>query len=337
MKRIKWVDLGKCICILFVMISHMSYVPELLRCLFKPVFLTFFFFLSGYVFNSDRPFPDFLRRRVRSILLLALLFSVVYLVDVRALLSGAYSPGLLAADLSRLLFQRRGEGDVLWFLYVNFLASIPLYAVTRCMKERGGLLLSFVGCQASIVYVRHFMERTPCWYIHIVFVAMFIMMCGYACRNHEKELIRVEKWELFAPAAFLYLWLVLRAFYRDGLYVNINEYGVGAIYWYLTVFTGIYIMIFICRRCEYGRLTGYIGANTIIFYLFHDRVRNVFDWGIRRAGLYQTVLGSQWAMLACTVCSLVFVTSALLVISACVNRYFPWLVGKRRIKTEIRQ
>lgn len=130
---------------------------------------------------------------------------------------------------------------------------------------------------------------------------------------------------------------MLRAFYRDGLYVNINEYGVGAIYWYLTVFTGIYIMIFICRRCECGRLTAYIGANTIIFYLFHDRVRNVFDWGIRRAGLYQTVLGSQWAMLACTVCSLVFVTSALLVISACVNRYFPWLVGKRRIKTEIRQ
>ena len=42
MKRIKWVDLGKCICILFVMISHMSYVPDLLRCLFKPVFLTFF-------------------------------------------------------------------------------------------------------------------------------------------------------------------------------------------------------------------------------------------------------------------------------------------------------
>lgn len=83
------------------------------------------------MFNSDRPFPDFLRRRVRSILLPALLFSVVYLVDVRALLSGAYSPDFWRRTCRGCCFSGGGEGDVLWFLYVNFLASIPLYAVTR--------------------------------------------------------------------------------------------------------------------------------------------------------------------------------------------------------------
>ncbi len=335
MKRIKWVDMGKCICILFVMISHMSYVPDLLRCLFKPVFLTFFFFLSGYVFNSGRPFADFLKRRIHTILLPALLFSVLYLVDVGALLGGAYSVELLAKDMLRLLVQRRGEGDVLWFLYVNFLASIPMYFVTKRMKTKTGLLLSFLGCQASIVYVRYFMKRTPCWYAHIVFVAMFLMMCGYVYRIYEKKLIKAEKWRILVPAAALYLWLVLRTFLEYRQYLNINEYGESSLAWYIAVFTGIYIRMYICRRCRSGRLTQYIGANTITFYLLHDRVRNVFDLVIRRAGLYQEVLGSEWAKLACTACSLVFVTSALLVISACLNRYFPWIVGKKRVKKQL--
>ena len=65
---------------------------------------------------------------------------------------------------------------MLWFLYVNLLA-LPLYEVTRCRKREGRLLLRLWAAQYRMCGT--LWERTPCWYIHIAFVAMFIMMCGY--------------------------------------------------------------------------------------------------------------------------------------------------------------
>ena len=60
--RIMWVDIAKFICISLVMISHMEYVPSYAEYIFKPIFLTGFFFMSGYTFHVKNNFGSFLKK-----------------------------------------------------------------------------------------------------------------------------------------------------------------------------------------------------------------------------------------------------------------------------------
>lgn len=57
-QRILWIDYIKGICMFLVIMSHSSW-PEGYDLLFSPIFLTGFFFVSGYTFNEELVFRDF--------------------------------------------------------------------------------------------------------------------------------------------------------------------------------------------------------------------------------------------------------------------------------------
>ena len=80
--RIMWVDIAKFICISLVMISHMEYVPSYAEYIFKPIFLTGFFFMSGYTFHVKNNFGSFLKKRISTILIPTIIFSVIYTTDI---------------------------------------------------------------------------------------------------------------------------------------------------------------------------------------------------------------------------------------------------------------
>ncbi len=58
--RIEWIDIGKYICIMFVMLSHLQSGTENFAQFYRPFFLTAFFFIAGYVYNCCNviPFSD---------------------------------------------------------------------------------------------------------------------------------------------------------------------------------------------------------------------------------------------------------------------------------------
>lgn len=55
-KRIEWIDVLKCICMFFVMVSHVSSKQKIAQDLEKfylPFFLTGFLFASGYTYRFE--------------------------------------------------------------------------------------------------------------------------------------------------------------------------------------------------------------------------------------------------------------------------------------------
>ena len=51
-KRIEWIDQLRGILFLFVIICHSCLAPPFLKYLYEPIFLTGFFFLSGYLYKD---------------------------------------------------------------------------------------------------------------------------------------------------------------------------------------------------------------------------------------------------------------------------------------------
>ncbi|MCD8006090.1 MAG: acyltransferase [Oscillospiraceae bacterium] len=331
-KRITWVDTAKCICIIFVLFSHMEYVPTYLQYFFRPFFLTGFFFLSGYTFKATGTFLTFFKKRTLTVFWPALLFSVIGLIDFGNLINGTYSFSAYIQDLSVLLRQQRGEGDVYWFLYVLYFSELAFYFVAKYLDNKKGLLTSFVLCELSIIYVKHFMQEVPYWYVHIIFVAMFFVALGFYFRRAEMQ--KPEAFEILnhryvvVVATFGYLLIVIIDALVFGKQANINEYELPQIMWFLTVLTGVLFCIEVAKMLPVNKLVQYCGRNTLVFYLFNDRVRRAINAVIKAVGFYDFVsLNLVTKTITCVVVCIVEIPIFML-ISYIINRFFPFLLGR---------
>lgn len=329
--RIAWIDTAKFLCIVMVLFSHMEYVPAYLQAIFKPFFLTVFFFLTGYVFNSDRGFSRFIVSRIKTLLIPALLFSLVYLLDFKSILQLNYSFQGLLEDISVLLRQQRGQGDMLWFLYVSFLAEIPLFFIVKYIKNRKIVFaLSFVLCEASIIYVKHFMEAVPYWYAHVIFVAMFFMVLGKLFRENENKFNKLfANWHFTSLCAIVYIVFVFVLCFKFGLFVNINEYSVNQIIWFLVVILGIYLCIALAKRIPPSKFVLYCGRNTLVFYLLHDRVRGVINFVLQKTPLWKFVFVNDITKTAMIVLVCLAEILVLCVAAEFITRFVPFLIGRK--------
>lgn len=67
--RLKWLDISRGIAFLMVIYSHLEYKDDMIMRYFKPMFLTMFFFVSGYLFKEKCSFSKVFEQRTRTLLL----------------------------------------------------------------------------------------------------------------------------------------------------------------------------------------------------------------------------------------------------------------------------
>ena len=77
-RRLNWIDVSRGIAFLMVIYSHLEYKNDFLMHFFSPVFLTTFFFVSGYLYKEGRSFKQVLEQRTRTLLLPFLLLGGGY-------------------------------------------------------------------------------------------------------------------------------------------------------------------------------------------------------------------------------------------------------------------
>ena len=330
--RIMWVDIAKFICISLVMISHMEYVPSYAEYIFKPIFLTGFFFMSGYTFHVKNNFGSFLKKRISTILIPTIIFSVIYTTDMGTLLKGGYSIQQWLGDLSVLLRQQRGQGDVLWFTYVLFLSEIPLYVMCKFLSRKKMFLVSAVLCEASILYTKFFMKTIPYWYMHIIFVCMFFSVCGYCLQNCEKftECLKNQKNRWFLVFSYAVLVAISAVCFHET--ANINLYVLPDGIWYVLTFSGVAALISVSNMITPNQLVLFCGQNTFIFYLLHDRIRGMINLLFQKIGFLSFLSVNNLRRTLLCLLVYCFEIGLLCVCTLAVNRYCRCFFGKRSVK-----
>lgn len=74
--RIDWIDQARGILFLCVILFHSKLSPDIIGYLYKPVFLTGFFFLSGYLYK-DKPVKDKLMSIFNGLFAPFVLYSII--------------------------------------------------------------------------------------------------------------------------------------------------------------------------------------------------------------------------------------------------------------------
>lgn len=321
-RRIDWVDASRGMAFMVVIYCHLPMSDHRVMAFFSPVFLTVFFFVSGYLFKSGRNFSEVLEQRVRTLLLPFLALGGVMILLSQLLTFGeAHS---LRADIAGLLLQN-GENQILWFIAALFVYSLVFYWIDRfCATPLRLLLVAVALFAADCIVIYHIGIPRLVWHVEYAGCACFYMALGKLYRMYEPQIDRRLSVPVLVVMAAAYAGAILlagREIGHTGSYAVVDSMVITVV--------GLMLLVSVSKRWLGGsRLLMFVGANTLFYFAFHGKVYSLIlaIGGKVAPGLMAP--GSFAAELA--VAAGVVLLDALILIwpAKAVNRWFPQILGR---------
>ena len=327
--RIEWVDIGKYICIMFVIISHLESVTPVLTAFYSPFFLTLFFFLSGYVYKQPKSFEEHLKKKFRGLFVPWLIFS--HLNIILSMLITLKGERNIPQEFVLNLLQIRGIGDGIWFVAALFVAFIPFFYVNQIKKTSTRLFTFGVIAVIEELYIYFFPADfwpwgSPAlpWHLEYIGYAMFWMALGYCFKTEwektfdDKNTVRNR----FCISLLYLAMIIVPLFFEQNVITVLLSY--------ITSIVGIIFIISYCKVLKTNWYISFVGANTLIYFALHGKVFAVIEKVLQvlASSLYSYCLGN--IFLSSVLAIIVgFLTSVILIVPAyIINRWFPWMIGR---------
>lgn len=324
-QRLEWIDNMKGIAMVLVMLSHMS-ISTQAGIIFKPFFLSIFFVVSGYTFNIKGSFKEFIINKTRTLFIPAFLLACIQIIFSCILTFTEQEP--LKDQVIELMLQNGGQGSKMWFVFALFVFSIFFYIITRYI-ENTGLFICFVTAAFFICLAYNYYGGSHSfpWYIHLVGIGCFYMAAGYIHRVYEQYNLLNNKdifyrgriLTVFCSIGYILLigihlwkWKEVQVSFRVfeapiWLYLAESILGTLAVYLLLRILPGI-------------KIVGFIGKNTLIYFAFHGKVQRIAEVVFNKLNVDGIIRIILVLIIQCLV---------LAAISILVNKYFPFLAGKK--------
>ncbi|MEH7415545.1 acyltransferase family protein [Neobacillus drentensis] len=335
-KRLDWLDIGKGLGMLLVMLGHAD-IPTPLKTYIYTFHMPLFFFLSGYLYNKAK-FPNlkvFLAKRTKSLILPYLTFSIVVylwflLLNHLGLVN--YDNNLLTPLLGSVIAERKSIWTVhtgaLWFVACLFCTEFLFYFITKVGKTKkliGFLLLvsSVIGC----IYNKTVGEPLP-WNVDVAMISVGFYGAGFLYKEYNKSFKRFNHLTTFV---FLIIVNIVTGYFNyvlTGDRVDFYNSSLGNIVlFYLSAFSGIGAFVIVVKRMKKNKFLQYIGKNSFVYLAFHQKiVFFVFSLMIQ-----QSVLNIETIVNHPIVEGLLYTFITVLVLIPVVfaiNHYFPFMLGK---------
>lgn len=335
-KRIQWVDIAKCICILCVIFSHLESSSELFYNFINPFFLVTFFFCAGYCYSEKYDFRTFVYRKVRQLFIPWLVFSYgnIFLSHIKSFKQHID----FSDELFRNLLQIRGYDDKLWFIAAIFVAYIPFYYVIRYAnknKDKKNIIL-FILLGIYILRDLYFDFLPPTvfpwgsaslpWHIDYIPLMLFYMYLGYYYRNGLEELL--DKYNALPTRVFLLL-----AYFISVYIIKLDNTLILIPYKILRHLVSILLIVFICKKIKINNYLSFVGKNTLIYFSIHNKFSTLIEYIMKyfNQNIYPILnvlysnefLSNIYAALLTIIISLVLIVPTILL-----NKYCPKLLGK---------
>lgn len=268
-KRLPWVDMAKGYGILAIIVSHVFTGHTLSRWLFT-FHVPLFFFLSGYVFRAEKPWGDFLKGKLKGMVVPYFALSLPIIL-AEAAMSG---PGAgyfrrVGAMAFQVLLQRRLWP--IWFLACLFLLECMGYGLIRLVKRDWILALLGAALGAlGVAYCRSGGAVLP-WNLDACFPMLPFFLAGFLMKKHGEK--TVSGWRsaalltIFALGNLMFGWRAIRG-QAEVLNVFANQYG-NPIVSFLSAFCGIFAVILVARWMTLAPIA-WLGRRSLLYFVWHQ-------------------------------------------------------------------
>lgn len=326
MERIIWTDYAKSIGIFLVVLAHTP-LNESLQNWIYVFHMPLFFFISGYLFSFDRhgSLKSFARLRFRQLIVPyawfnAISFAAWFLV-LRHYGSDAESGmSWWLPALNALL----GNGGMmihnvpLWFFVCLYIVEIVYYVFFRGQSH----FWYAVTCFCLAGWANYALSPV---YLPFSIGTALVAVCFYAAGNY----VRSHGMRRSVLAAILSVCVTVVVAYLNGrINMHVNYYGSFPLFM-AGGFAGIYMVFYICGLFRRTAAAEYVSCNTItvcgIHLLAFSAIKFVM---VYLAGVSPDILSDS------VLPDVVFAAAAMalsLAAARVIKRYFPFVIGLRRI------
>lgn len=333
--RNQWIDRVKAIGIIFVILGHhRHFLYDYIYTFHMPLF----FFISGFLFNKDKYEKAFtyIKQKARTLLVPYFVFSTVLFIlwifiakflDPSILQEYSIKKNFIGIFYSQGQLEYMKWGVELWFLTCLFLTSILYYFLAKLSK----LYLSFSLIGLAIigfVLLKYSPIRLP-WSLDAAFIAIMFFGIGNIFKKHLQS-FKTSKTNF----ALLFIFLALNIIFfllndpghidlYQGFYLNIP-------YFYISAFSGILFYFLLCKYIPDNKIMNFLGVNSLIIYAFHMRALTVVNLIVYK--ILKLQLAENSFIVACVFTFLQIII--LIPVIFIINRYFPFFIGKRKLRTK---
>ena len=331
---------------ILVVIGHIPYTPTLIRAWIYTFHVPAFFLCSGILFSPDRytGFKGFFVSRIKGLLIpifgLGILTWLLQMgiFGLMSLLPGVpaeYAVSFKPAEhiLSLILGYRvHTYYYSLWFLYTLFLGELIFFFVVRLFRKRWYLYLMLFALGIALQAVLDIVAEGFIWSIDLLPAGLAFLSLGYFYRImfYEKQR-KIPSYYL--PAAFILSVLFMALNYKNAEQVNLfYNYLGNPVFFALSAASGCLMLILLSDIIKTSRFLEFFGKNSLTTYGFQNPICiPLFMAFLILLGKENELFADQTFAWIVTLSGTLFLS---FVISCAINRFAPFLAGKKRKKKE---
>lgn len=320
MTRIKWVDIAKGLCILWVVIGHTG-LPEAISVWIFSFHMPFFFFISGFLYKEEKYAPtQFLVRRIRSLLLPYILFSVLVILFMPII----KTYNVTAANLPLVIYDVLCHGWAsnrftypLWFIPVLFITEIIYMLLCRLPNILRVLSVILLGGLSYLLYLKNI---DMVYSLSVVGTAIVFYYLGNLLQNMK---LNVSNRRNMIISIGLFLICIIINVYISQINLPRIDLAYNCLsnpfLMYIAAISGIVVMIllsmFLSRNSILANVLSYLGQNTYIILATHLLYMQLIITFIGNGYMLLRHL-LMWGFIILTIYS--------------INNYAPWILGKKK-------
>lgn len=301
----------------FIVLSHTG-VPNIYTRFYTPIFLTAFFFVSGYTFSTKANFRIFLTSKIKALIVPMLCFGTF-----DAVVAHVVRGDNIIKRYIGLLLQRSCHGDDFWFLGCLFTILMMFYIIVRVTRDNPKLIIimSIVIAVLGYLYIGYINIKLP-WQFEGAMVMEIWLALGYLYKKYEYKLEKFIDKKYLIILGVIYVFTVL--IYDNDVNIRLENYKCIAMF-VISSIVGIAMLVVGSKILKHNKILCFIGFNSLIFYALQSKCIKISSYIL--TNVLNAVDISLTKYLACVL----DVVMACILIVPCVyfiNRYVPFVVGK---------
>ena len=323
-KRIEWIDSIKFICMICIIIGHFEFFPQKVETFFSAFSLTGFLLCTGYTFHLEKSIFYFIRKRFKQIIVPMIWMGMLIILSRMVLSFNEHT--FIIDEIINFLIQIRGRGDELWFLALLFASSILFYIIVKLLKDpiKVFIVSSFLFIIDFIYYLKIGVPLP--WHIQMYGASCLFLATGFLFKNYFEKIKNIfNKWNtLIAFIIYSIIWYVYIIYLNNPAF-TFYSFGNNILFYLIFNFLGLFILIGTAMTIKFPSICNKIGQNTLIFYGLHGKLESLYETIFSSIIINNVVIQIFHGIIGTTIISVI-----LIFISNLINKYFPFLVGRKR-------
>lgn len=334
-ERIHWIDIAKGIAIICVFVGHTMSVPQVVRDFVYFFHMPAFFFLSGYCFSNRRKIGEFVLNKLKTVVLPIFTLGLGGSILVALMLQFVKHE---AVDWKWTFLSpvvQYGEHSLLWYLAALFVAMLVFYGLTKLFKDKPAALIivSFVLGFSSYCFIRFVGVALP-WSIDTALVALPFVAAGYSFKKSGKSGQYGQVWIFVLSLGVCIASGVLNTVKFGNVEMHTNEYG-NIVLFYISALAGCLMVCSVSMLIKENKVLEYFGRNSLIFYAF-EPIQYFANFLLKTFGMLDADNPNKIMCSIASIAALAFILAASCALAAVVNKFFPFLIGKKKETKEIK-